>query len=284
MKPSINVADRQRVPCPCCASGESEFWAEENGFDVVRCKSCQLLYVNPRESTIEIDSAVRSGVHKLERRALDVRAKRVPNKIGLYRKVILNMFPDLFNNQTKIIWVDVGSGYGEVLESVQSLAGVGSTVIGVEPMQHKADSAKSRGLEVVNAYLEPSQYQADVISLIDIFSHIPDFHAFLGVVATNLKNGGAIFLETGNLGDLESRDEFPGQLGLPDHLVFLGEKNIYSYLDAAGFEIISIRRMRVDGIVNFVKNVIKKVIGQPVRIRIPYTSSYCSMQVRARLR
>lgn len=129
-------------------------------------------------------------------------------------------------------------------------------------MKHKAEIARKAGLNIVNSYLEPGQFKADIISTIDIFSHIPELQSFLKVVASNLAPGGEVFIESGNLADLKSRSEFPGELGLPDHLVFAGEEQLTRYLNDAGFDVVDIRRERIDGIENFVKNLVKRIIGR----------------------
>jgi hypothetical protein len=91
-------------------------------------------------------------------------------------------------------------------------------------------------------------------------------------------------VETGNLADLADRQEFPGELGLPDHLVFAGEVHLRGYLERAGFEIVRVERARIDGVANLVKNAVKKLIGRPAVLGVPYTSDYRQLLVRARLR
>ena len=118
----------------------------------------------------------------------------------------------------------------------------------------------------------------------DVFSHIPQFDRFLDDVKAVLNPKGQIFVETGNLAELSTRDEFPGELGLPDHLVFAGEQHLRGFLERAGFEIVRVEKVRIDGAINLLKNVIKKAIGRQVRLAIPYTSPYRQLMVRARLR
>lgn len=284
MDKSENPVPSEVISCPCCHSQIYKAWGEELGFCVVRCAACQLLYVNPRPSQSHIEQSVRTGEHTLGLSKLNVRSRRDSRKIGLYRLVLGKIFGDIFNANAPITWVDVGSGYGELLEVVALLAPKGSEVIGVEPMAHKANSAAERGLAVVNSYLQKGQFKANVISVVDIFSHIPDFHLFLRIAATNLIKNGELFVETGNLADLTRREEFPGELGLPDHLVFAGEKQLLKYLNDAGFDIVSISRVRIDGAINLLKNFAKIVIGRPVKLGVPYTSKYRQLRVRARLR
>jgi 2-polyprenyl-3-methyl-5-hydroxy-6-metoxy-1,4-benzoquinol methylase len=273
----------KNINCPCCNNKSYQPWAIELNYQVVRCVSCKLLYVNPMPDSDDVDAAVRNGEHLVDAQKLNVRSRRIPKKISAY-KVLESQFSDLWRSKRKIIWVDVGCGYGETLEAVQMLAATGSTVLGVEPMAHKAKSAQSRGLQIVNSYLQPNQFKADVISAVDIFSHIPDFHSFLEIVATNLIAGGEVFIETGNLADIMSRSEFPGELGLPDHLVFAGVKQITKYLNASGFDVVDIREQRVDTLLNTIKNVVKKMIGRQGYIKMPYTSKYRQIRIRAKLR
>ena len=85
------------------------------------------------------------------------------------------------------------------------------------------------------------------------------------------------------MADLEARSEFPGELGLPDHLVFAGERHIVGYLSRAGFEIVRIERERIDGWLNLAKNVAKLALGRPAALAVPYRSAYRQLRVRARL-
>lgn len=272
------------VACPCCGAQDNISWAEENGFKVVRCLECRLLYVNPRPNSNEIDLAVRTGEHSLKTKKINVKSRRIPRKIKNYKNTFTIMFPGIHRSGSPITWVDIGSGYGETLEAISALAPQGSLLIGVEPMKHKAEIARSFGLNIVNAYLTPYQFKADYVSCVDIFSHIPDFNSFLTDVVTNLNSGGELFIETGNLADINLRSDFPGELGLPDHLVFAGEAQLNVYLDKAGFDVVDIRRERVDGILNLIKNIIKLILGRPVTLGVPYTSRYRQIKVRAKLR
>ena len=272
------------IPCPYCGSWLHLPWAEEIGFSAVRCEGCALIYCNPRPSLASINSAVRTGSHGDEASGLNVTARRHGAKVRYYRRALGALFEDVWKRGQPISWLDVGAGYGEVLEAVAGLAPPGSRVEGLEPMRPKAQSARARGLTITEDYLRPEHPRVDVISVVDVFSHIPSFGAFLVDVRSVLRPGGEIFVETGNLADLERRDEFPGELGLPNHLVFAGEKQLIGYLETAGFEVLRIERRRTDGLVNLAKNIVKKLIGRPSGLGLPYTSRYRQLLVRARMR
>ena len=274
----------QYIECPNCRSSSCSVWAEESGFKVVRCDQCALLYVSPRPRDDLIADAVRTGVHQSEYRDLNVAGRRNARKVNRYRHLFRGLFSDLWRRSAGISWLDVGAGYGEVVEAVTSLAPPGSRVRGLEPMRPKVENARLRGLEVEDAYLSSAHGPVDVISLVDVFSHIPDFDSFLATARAALRDRGELFIETGNLADLKTREEFPEELRLPDHLIFAGETQLAQYLDRAGMDISEMRRERFDTATYFAKSIAKKLIGRPVIVRPPYSSSYCSLQIRARKR
>jgi ribosomal protein S27E len=271
------------VSCPGCGNDSSTLWAEEAGFTVVRCNDCALLYVNPRPHDGYIAQAVREGVHTIVDQAVSVRSRRIAKKVRFYKRKIALLFADLVAARQPVRWVDVGSGYGEFMEAALQVLPPESEVIGVEPMIHKANAARSRGLTVHSGYLHPGEFQADVISNIDVFSHIPDYASFLATMVTNLRPGGEVMIETGNLADLRQRSQFPYELGLPDHLVFAGRKQLDSYLRGAGLHTVAIREERFDTPVQMAKNLVKVLLGRESRVALPYTSDYRQLLVRARL-
>lgn len=267
------------INCPNCRSSNHVPWATELGYVTVRCLQCALLYVNPRPTLDVVASAVTTGMHGHE----DVSARRVGSKVRRYRRLLGVLFSDLWTNGRPISWLDVGAGYGEVVEAVMALAPPGSVIEGLEPMRPKALRAQARGLPVTQAWLSADHARVDVVSLVDVFSHIPDFGAFLEDIRSVLRPGGELFLETGNLADVSIRDEFPNELGLPDHLVFAGEPQVQAFLKRAGFEIVRIQRLRFDDLLQFAKNIVKKVLGRPVLLRLPYRSRYRQLLIRAKL-
>lgn len=272
------------IKCPYCNTPKSEPWVEENGFNAVKCSECGLVYVNPRPVQSLIGDGVETGVHSNVEHGRTAVVRRVGGPmVARYKKLFFSMFKDVWERASPISWLDVGAGYGEVVEAVSALAPGGSQVEGIEPMKPKAARARALGIKVSNKYLCDVTKKYDFVSLVNVYSHIPDFHAFLKELKGVLAENGEFYFETGNIGDLVHSNEVPTELDLPDHLVFAGEKHLIGYLTDAGFSIVMIRRLRKDGIINFCKNIIKKLIGRQVTLAIPYTSRYRSIQIRARL-
>jgi len=273
----------ETISCPYCRKHESISWAKENGFTAVKCLNCGLIYVNPRPCLSLIDEAVKKGIHCETNNKRVVITHRVASKVNFYKKIIRNMFDDVWCSEKKISWLDVGAGFGEIVEAVSMLAPDGSKIEGLEPMEPKRICAEKRGLIMKNGYLNNVEEKFNFLSLINVFSHIPDFDIFLKDVKRILLPNGEFFMETGNIADLDNKNEVPMELDLPDHLVFAGEKHIINYLNRNGFSIVNIKKRRKDDLINFVKNIIKKTMGRKVFLKAPYTSKYRTMLIRARL-
>lgn len=283
MPTSRDNVELEEVPCPFCTSTTHAHWASENGFSAVRCHECGLVYVNPRPRQDLIDEAVKTGHHKEVEGGYTVITKRNPSKVQSYRKVFAEVLKDVWSLEKPVTILDVGAGYGEVVEALASLATAGSRVEGIEPMTPKVEAAQELGLAVREAYTSDVTEQYDYVTLINILSHIPDFREFLNELKSVIKPGGELIIETGNIAELDNASAVPSELNLPDHLVFAGEKHCVGFLTDAGFEIISVRRERRDGFVRFAKTIVKKAMGRKIHLQLPYQSSYRTLFVRAKL-
>jgi 2-polyprenyl-3-methyl-5-hydroxy-6-metoxy-1,4-benzoquinol methylase len=147
-------------------------------------------------------------------------------------------------------------------------------------MEPKVASAKARGLPIDGAPLSQVEGEFDVISLINVFSHIPDFNAFLHELAEHCGPQGILFLETGNGGDVE-RSQYPDDLYLPDHLVFAGKKHIEMFLHNAGFRTVMSEEKRIDSASSLAKRVIKSVLKGRPGLAVPRFSPFRTVFFKA---
>lgn len=277
------MVDVETVPCPLCGGTRGDLWTEHNGYRCITCADCGLIYVNPRPIAEKIDAAVKMGHHPDEIVPFEVVGRRVPAKVRANQRVLRKMFPDVIQRGTPFSWLDVGAGFGEFVEAVAGLAPPGSVVEGIEPMRPKADFAQSRGLPVRAAFLNELSRRYDFVSLIDVFSHVPDFKSFLAELKAVLNHHGELFIKTGNAADIGPRSRFPGPMTVPDELVFAGQSQMRSFLEGAGFKIVEIRAERLDGLVFTAKVIVKRLLGRPVFVALPYTSPSRILYIRARL-
>lgn len=271
------------ITCPNCHHSDGRLWAEENGFTAQKCSACGLVYVNPRPPLDAIDKATESGQHRTEKGTVDVTFNFNPLKISRYRGILNDLYGKPQAGDAPVRWLDVGAGYGEFMRSLSGVLPAGSRIAGIEPMAPKCRWAQAQGLDIRPLTIDDVGDRYDAISLINVFSHIPDFRGFLARLKERLQPSGELLIETGNGGDLESRQDYPDTLYLPDHLVFAGEAHMRAFLTEAGFEVVSVHRYRQDTLVNFAKNVAKLMMGRAATLTVPYTSPFRTVFYRARL-
>ncbi len=238
---SESLSELERVACYVCGARESQPWAEENGFFAVRCRECGLVYVNPCPTRGSISLAAQSGLHSGEA-TLDETGARDAGKVKHYQQRLRAVFDaGVLARMPGARWLDIGCGFGEFLEALQLESAGALATVGSEPNERKATAARSRGLDVTFRELSREAPGYAFVSLLNVFSHLPDPPELLRQLAGLLEPGGQLLLQTGNWAELE-RVNVPDRLHLPDHLSFASEPLVTRVLEAAGFSEISVLR------------------------------------------
>jgi len=227
------------VNCYNCGADNNEFYASENGFTIVKCLECGLLYVTPRPTLAEIAKAYECGVHQGSTK-LKVTGRFARELISGYCRVMKDFYGTELSHQ-KSTWLDIGCGYGEFIHALQRVSKNNVIARGVEPNIHKQKSARKRGLDVSYFDLGICTEQYDFISLLNVYSHLPNPKKSLMDWKRLLKPRGELLLETGDAATLDSTD-IPRPLYLPDHLSFASEDIVVNILKKSGFEVIDIRK------------------------------------------
>jgi SAM-dependent methyltransferase/Zn ribbon nucleic-acid-binding protein len=227
------------VPCPCCRSADSTPYAEENGYSLVRCLQCGLLYVNPRPSGEQVTLSAQTGDH-LGERTLRTTGWRRLEAGSLYRDVLHELYGrEWFDSD--LMWLDIGCGYGEFLQAVRTYSRGRARCFGIEPNRAKRLAAERAGLDVrdLDALRQPGSY--DAVSLLNVFSHLPDPAEEFRAVRDMLRPRGEFLLETGDTAGLPP-DAHPRPLNLPDHLTFASESTLRQMLSEHGFEVLRVAK------------------------------------------
>jgi len=228
------------VSCYSCGSTHHTLYASENGCTLVKCAGCGLLYVNPRPSDQEIEEGVKMGVHKGET-TLTSTGRYVPLKLSIYRMVLTDVYGAELQSRRRQTWLDVGCGHGELLVALQEVSRGNIVCKGIEPNQHKIMAAQKRGLDVDYFDLASHDRRYDTISLLNVYSHLPNPPEFFRLIRERLKPDGEIFLETGDTANLLP-DQHPRPFLLPDHLSFGSQQIITRLLKDVGFQVISVNK------------------------------------------
>ena len=255
------------VICYNCNSSHSTLYATENGCNLVKCAGCGLLYVNPRLSDDEIDEGAKLGLHRGDN-TLTSTGRYMGVKVALYRKILRDIYGNALASR-KATWLDVGCGHGELLVTLRELCGDNVEALGIEPNRQKVTAARLRGLNVDYFDLASHDKRYDTISLLNVYSHLPNPREFLQLVKQRLTPRGELLLETGDTANL-SADQNPRPFLLPDHLSFTSAEILSNILNDVGFEIISIKKYP-DLKLRFVIGTLPKEV---VKLFLPKKRSY----------
>lgn len=229
----------QSVDCYNCRDNNSEPYAVENGFHLVKCRDCGLLYVNPRPEEDEIEEALRFGMHKGEQ-TLETTGWYHPERVSEYIQTLRSVFPGGLPNDIHT-WLDIGCGQGEFLTAIQEFAGDRVTAVGIEPNKHKQLAARKRGLNVQFFDLSNHQGKYDAVSVLNVFSHLPDPPTTLRQWKSLVKPGGILLLQTGDTANLTAEVHYR-PFYLPDHLSFASEAIVSVILSNLGLRIEAVKK------------------------------------------
>jgi SAM-dependent methyltransferase len=198
------------------------------------------VYVNPRPPLESITRAAQTGMHAGERELKVTGTYGGRRRIDAYRARLSDVYGPGYFHGSGERWLDVGAGFGEFLEALGEASAGSLKTRGLEPNTTKAASARSRGLDVTFAELASLGERYHHISLLNVFSHLPDPPALLASLRELLEPGGELLLQTGNFAELEP-DQIPVPLELPDHLSFANERLLRRVLGGAGFSVVAVK-------------------------------------------
>lgn len=224
------------VSCYNCISSNYKNFAEENGYLLVKCEKCGILFVKNRPSDNDILEASKQGMHYGSKK-IDVTGFFDKTKIVDYLLVLENLYGNDKNIPEN--WLDIGCGFGEFLIAIKKFYNNNITVKGTEPNVYKMNWAKENGLDVDYFDVESHINKYSVISLLNVYSHLSNPVEFLKNIKKLLKTNGELIIETGDITNF-TPDNLPRPLFLPDHLSFVSEKVLIEILTQLNFEILSV--------------------------------------------
>ncbi len=206
--------------CPLCNSLESCFLFETNGYDMQKCSHCDLLYISPYpQSEQQRFEAVANNSHS------DITVIG-PEQYSLARKAYYeDLFPlvrPAFEGADSLL--DIGCGTGHLLQLAKN-SGI-NYCEGIELNSKRAEFArKNTGCQVTELPIEQfhSDRRFDVITLIDVLSHVYSYDKLFEAVKNLLAPGGKFVIKTGQYtAQVQKNSVFDWEV--PDHLHFMGMK------------------------------------------------------------
>lgn len=220
------------IDCPFCGESKSFPFHPEGSFQMVRCPSCQFIFLNPRPTS---DSLFRfyqkylpeeeSSVESWER-MMEAVFRRAANLLQQHRR------------EGRLL--DVGTGFGFFLSEMKKR---GWDVTGVEISNKAMDYARDvLGLTIHPGPLEKASFpdnHFDVVTGFYVIEHLPNPIGFLRECYRILKPGGLLLLRYPHTTPIKNLLHFFGiknrLYDLPAHLSDFSPKMIQRCLEGIGF-------------------------------------------------
>jgi SAM-dependent methyltransferase len=249
------------VNCYLCGSSRSDILFKQEGFDSyldkvyevrpeedlnwVICIECGFVYRNPVLDDEELTILY-------EKYDQDVLSKTTPDE---YFDKIISLPNEQSENWKKIEWLhevltrkgcidecknilDIGCGGGTLLYTIREQMNL-KTVYGVELNTAYANLAKRR----LNADIRNESYKSglfgkkfDLLVNTKVLEHVPDPLPFLKEMASDLDEGGFLFIEVPDVSDMYFLPPNHERFFIP-HIFFFSENSLIILLGKAGFDV-----------------------------------------------
>jgi 2-polyprenyl-3-methyl-5-hydroxy-6-metoxy-1,4-benzoquinol methylase len=181
--------------CPTCGGAEARHELDKDHMRLVRCASCDLVYVSPTFDEAHYKKVYASQEYQEIVRDLGIssHAYRV-ERFG--RERVALMAPHL--NAARPRYLDVGCSTGFVVEAARD---AGWQAIGTDLNPSAVEYGQSRGLDVRTVAVEDAGFDDgafDAVSLFDVLEHLLNPLRTLRACTRLLRPGGIVFLYVPN--------------------------------------------------------------------------------------
>jgi 2-polyprenyl-3-methyl-5-hydroxy-6-metoxy-1,4-benzoquinol methylase len=229
---SSTVADLKPAACPLCGSLDATPLFRQGKHTLVCCGACDLSFIRPYPNVKQHHAAV-SEYDYPELEVLDCRTQYRNEKLFYAR------YFDLIDSECHAASsiLDVGCGCGHLLERLAMHPQLVRT--GIELNRERAKFARTVAqCEIFEVPIEELDWtrRFDVITLMNVLSHVPDIKQLFETLRGLLAERGKVILKTGEMKrDVKRSAIFDWEF--PDHLHFLGWRTL-EYISAKhGLEI-----------------------------------------------
>ena len=213
-------------------------------FTVVKCRECDLLYLNPmptRKSILEDIYPDEYDQYHFETSKHPV--QDILQNYGFSKRM---RYISKFKKSGRLL--DVGCATGDFLKYIQNHLSPWE-IAGLEPVSEAANiSSEKLGIPIEKGLLSDSQFDADsfdVITFWHVFEHLEDPMKSLIETHRLLNNDGIVVITLPITDSLDHKVYKKFWIGyeLPRHLYFYSKVKMIDYLEKAGFRIIDIRNL-----------------------------------------
>lgn len=224
----------QDPSCPVCHINRWQYMYRRQGWDFLRCCSCELARLGPiptnEQLTAYYASRFKAGNYE-------------PGK-ALERLPTLNGIFDLISGRAPGKIFDVGCFDGGLLDIAK---GAGWDAWGLEFQGPAVEIAQSKhGSRVAVGSLEEFEtpaYDFDVVTAIGLIEHLRRPSVLCQFASRVLKTGGILIVQTPDASSIPARalGRYWPPIAPPEHIWYFNRKNLATLLSASGFQQIVVR-------------------------------------------
>jgi len=235
----------ESVRCNLCGADDTVHVVEIDGFHIVKCRQCGLVYVNPRYRQRQLQEIYTEEYYDHDGINNGLEFFGYDNYVGDEENIKTTFAKRLntierYANKGRLL--DVGCATGFFLDLARSN---GWEVIGSEVSDFSARYARQTlGLDVRLGTLKQLRFEDqafDVVTMWDVIEHVPDPLGELCEVWRILRDGGVLSIITPDVGSLVARllgsrwEEFRR---VREHVYFFSRPTMCETLRRAGFGVL----------------------------------------------
>lgn len=227
----------ERVACPLCDGRDADPALAKDGFAIVRCRGCGLVFVNPRLPVGDLEQLYTDQV--ISPAAYYVRTETQDERSFAKRVALI----ERWRKPGRLL--DLGCGPGTFSIAARAR---GWTTVGLDINATSVAHCRARGLEVIGgAFPHPALagQSFDVVAMNDFLEHLTDPVGALRTVHDLLAPGGVVFISTPDVGSAMARVTGSRWLHLKpnEHLVYFDRRTIRRALEASAFRVEHVQSM-----------------------------------------
>ncbi|CAN5591893.1 hypothetical protein BH10CYA1_BH10CYA1_10420 [soil metagenome] len=213
-------------------------------FNVVRCKECGLVYLNPRPDIGELSTIYPVNYYSYNQKVLRDQAN--PNSIlhqlryqGFQSKIQTSLSLCKTESEQWSV-LDIGCGDGHTLDLYARHPGV--KTYGVDFNLAALELARNNGHTVYQGSFESADLpnnHFDLVTATHVIEHVEDPRQFLIKVHHVLRSDGILWVETPNIGSIDAkwfRNKHWGAYHFPRHWFFFSRQTLTKLATSTGFE------------------------------------------------
>tara|TARA_B100001996_G_C18609899_1_gene573252 strand:+ start:140 stop:1123 length:984 start_codon:yes stop_codon:yes gene_type:complete len=222
--------------CPICKRKNDEFLFYKNGGKYVKCKNCELIYLNPCFGDTHLENYYK-GMHSMQ-------SATIKNESEFYVKIYsygLESINKFVKKKNKKI-LDIGCSNGLFLDIAKKNSW---ETFGIE-LNKKEYLISQKNHRVENTSVlnlnKAFNNKFDTICMWDVIEHVKDTNNLLKIIKRSLNKGGLFFFQTPNVNSLAARimHEKSNVFDGIEHTNLFNDKNVNIIAKKNKFKLIKI--------------------------------------------